>query len=113
MFFLHFSNFCYSIHFLIFFLILMQCVCLLSSCRFGTLQTVLFIYVKYTRIEIRVLSIESHCQNHKIYLLNTIDINFVGEKITKCINKSTIHLHRKFDLVPTNVRSVEQFIVIV
>ena len=31
----------------------------------------------------------------------------------KCINESTMHLHRKFDVVPTNVRSVEQFIVIV
>ena len=91
----------------------MHCACLLSSNRFGTLQIILFIYVNYTRIEIHVMSLESQCHNHKIYLLNTININFIGEKITKCINKSTIHLHRKFDLVPTNVRSVEQFIVIV
>ena len=51
-------------------------------------------------------------QNSKIYLLNTDIINFVGEKITKCIIKRIIHLHRKFNLVLTYVRSVEQFIVI-
>ena len=46
---------CYSIHFLIFCLILMHCACLLASSRFGTLQIVLFIYVKYKGIEIHVL----------------------------------------------------------
>ena len=78
--FLHFSSVCYFIHFLFFYLILKYFVCLLSSSRFGTLQIVLFIYVNYTRIEIHVLSVESQYHNHKIYLLNTLYINFVGEK---------------------------------
>ena len=63
--------------YLFFYLILKHCVCLLSSSCFGTLQIVLFIYVNCTRIEIHVLSIESQYHNHKIYLLSTLNINFV------------------------------------